>query len=135
MRLGIIVLILSTALATICQSVIAQSNNELVLNRIGECIVDHDAEKLSTFFNDRVEITLQGQSKEYAKNQAKYVMKDFLNTYPPAAFSFTHEGQTENTIYALATYRSPEGTFEVDLYLKLDQDGYVIDQIKFEKEN
>ena len=134
MRLGIIVLIFSTALATFCQSVFAQSN-ELVLNSIGECFVDHDAEKLSTFFNDRVEITLQGQSKEYAKNQAKFVMKDFLNTYPPAAFSFTHEGQTENTIYALATYRSPEGTFEVDLYLKLDHDGYVIDQIKFEREN
>jgi hypothetical protein len=135
MRLGIIVLLLSTVFATVWQSVLAQSDgSKVILNDIVECFVQRDTERLSSYFNERIEITLSGESKEYAKSQARYVMKDFLDSYPPAAFTFNHQGATENTIYALGTYRSPEGVFEVDLFLKLDEADYVINQIKFEKE-
>lgn len=134
MRLGLVVLVLSIALATFCQSVLAQPTNKVILNDIVECFVHNDAERLSSYFNERIEITLSGESKEYAKSQAKFVMKDFLELHPPAAFTFNHQGSTDNTIYALGTYRSPEGVFEVDLYLKLQHADYVINQIKFERQ-
>ncbi|MEM6263467.1 MAG: DUF4783 domain-containing protein [Bacteroidota bacterium] len=129
----IITLILIVSAAAVgCQRVIAQGNHT-ILNDIVECFVDRDADKLATYFNERVEITLMGSRREYAKSQAKFVIKEFIQDFPPDAFSFAHQGQTDNTIYALGTYHSSEGSFKVDMFLRLAGDYYRIDQIRFEK--
>jgi hypothetical protein len=104
-----------------------------ILEEVAGCIREGNSDQLSTFLNENVEITLMDQRNDYAKSQAKYILKDFFTTYPPASFSLLHDGNTGGTIYALGEYESGGLVLEVNIFLKSTGDGYLIDQIRFER--
>ena len=103
-----------------------------VLNEISSCILSQDADRLSSYFNDWVEISVDGESKEFAKGQARFVLSDFLADYPPQDMSFSHEGGSKESLYALGTYQTQSGSvFDVDLYMRMIDGSFVIDQMHF----
>jgi hypothetical protein len=104
-----------------------------VLGQIQESLIDGNADRLVSFFNERIEITLMGQRQVHSQKQALYVMRQFFSNYPPNAFRVRHKGDTGGTFYALGEYQSAKGQFEVNLFIKLSTDGHRINEIRFER--
>ena len=59
-----------------------------VLEEISQCLVTPNIDQLAQLFDQQVEITISGQSKAYAKAQARQVVKSFVEQNPPKGFSF-----------------------------------------------
>lgn len=111
----------------------ATLTGDTFLQEIASCFAREDAERLAKHFNERVEIAIEGNSRDYARSQAKFVIRDFLQKHPVNTFDLEHRGNTANAMYALGAYRSANGAYEVDIYIKMLAGAYVIDQIKFQR--
>lgn len=110
-------------------------NDVPVLEEISQCLSSQNIDQLAELFDQQVEITLSGRSQAYAKAQARQVVKSFVEQNPPQKFTFGEQGTTLHMLYALGTYNAPNGTYEIDVYLKKkgSEGNYKIDQMRIER--
>lgn len=90
-----------------------------------------DANRLSQFFAERVELTLLDKRMVYSHQQARFVMADFFRKFPPTHFYTLHTGTSNSTFYVLGRYQSQRGALEVNLFLKYDRGYFRITQMRF----
>jgi hypothetical protein len=65
------------------------TEQEKIFKRIEEGLVNNSIDKFSTYFLNKIFISLStGTSKSYSSNQAYYVIKEFLAIYNPTSFKF-----------------------------------------------
>ena len=112
----------------------AQTRDELFV-KIESAIKNGDAIALSEMFDRTVEITIAETDKEYAKNQAMYVVKEFFVNYPIRSFNIVHKGNSGDTYYAVGLYISTKGNFDTNIFIKKFGDQFLIDRIRFDKDN
>jgi hypothetical protein len=124
---GIMFIILMSA-----TNVMAQ--NEILANtRVS--LETSDSKSLTKFFNDMVEISFDGDKKNYTKTQAEFVLKDFFKKYPPVAFEFIHQGSSKEGLkYAIGKYTHSKGSFRVYILIKQFKGNYLIDTLDFSEE-
>ncbi|MFK7971646.1 MAG: DUF4783 domain-containing protein [Bacteroidia bacterium] len=106
-----------------------------VLEEISAYLENKNVDQLAQLFDQQVEISISGQSKAYAKAQARQVIKSFVDQNPPRKFNFDEQGTTLHMLYALGVYSTDQSSFEVGVYLKKKgTDGqYKIDQMRIER--
>ena len=85
-----------------------------------------DAEKLSAWFDDHMEISVNGVCSDSGRNQARQILKLFFDGNRPSAFSIRHTASKANMKYASVNYN-------VTIFVNLRDDGYRIQQLKIEK--
>jgi len=89
---------------------------------------------LARFFNNTVEIGLDGEKSSYSKTQAEFVLKNFFTKNTPAGFEFDHQGSSaQGQRYAIGTYNSKTGPYRVFVVVKQANGSYLIDTIDFTK--
>ncbi|MDX1907654.1 MAG: DUF4783 domain-containing protein [Bacteroidia bacterium] len=103
-----------------------------ILDQVSTGLMKGDVSMLSGHFGERVEITLMGSRQVHSHTQADYVMGKFFADYPPTSFYFQHNGETGGTTYAIGEYRSAKGTFEVNVFIRIDGGQRKITEIRFE---
>lgn len=94
-----------------------------------------DASLLSPYFNTTLEVTVAEKGQDYSKTQAQFVVKEFFQSYPVRSFAFAHRGNSGTTFYAVGKYVSARGTFDVNVFVKKYGSTFLIDQIRFERDN
>ena len=104
-----------------------------VIDEVGESFIDGSVERLVKYFDERVEITLMGRRQEYSKAQAQYVMTQFFQDYPSGSFGILHRGTADGVAYALGELRSSTGTFEVNIFVKVDPGASRVTEIRFDQ--
>ena len=106
------------------------------LEAISSALNSRDADALSKYFADNVEISIQDKEQVYAKAKAIDVVRSFFNTSKPKSFSQVHKGTSrENSDqYCIGNLTATSGNYRVYLYLKVSGDNLSIQEMRFDKE-
>jgi hypothetical protein len=106
------------------------------LEAITSALNTGDADALSKYFSDNVEISIQDKEQVYAKAKALDVLRNFFTSNKPTSFSQVHKGTSrENSDqYCIGNMSATNGNFRVYLYLKVNGDSLSIQEMRFDKE-
>ncbi len=106
------------------------------LSEITDALAKGNAEKLSQYFDQNVEITILDRGNKFTKDKASSVLKDFFANYPPQTFSQMHQGVSkgQDSQYCIGNLTTSSSTFRVYIYLKSRGSQNVIKELRFNKE-
>lgn len=113
----------------------AQDTGYDVFNPIAKYLASGDAEKLSAWFSDNLEITIFSDSNDSSRNQARQIVKSFFRSYTPRSFEITHKAGRSNMKYALGTLNAGGEMFLVTIFVGYDNSAYKIQHLKIERIN
>ena len=113
--------------------VLAQDTSYDVFNPIAKYIAMGDADKLSAWFSDNLEVTIFSSSNDSSRSQARQIMKSFFKSYTPRSFEISHKAGRSNMKYALGTLNAGGEMFLVTIFVNFKDDQYRIQQIKIER--
>lgn len=126
------VLLIPTLL--LCLNAGAQDQSYDVFVPISKYISQGNAENLSAWFADNLEITVLSRSSNASKNQAKQILKSFFVDHTPRSFEITHTAGKDNMKYALGTLIAGGERFVITIFVNYDSDSYKIQQLKIDRE-
>ena len=116
-----------------CLSLKGQDGSYDVFNPISKYIEQGDAEKLSAWFSDNLEVTIFSSSNDSSRNQAKQILKSFFRSYTPRTFKISHKAGRPNMKYALGTLTAGGEMFLVTIFVGYKDSEYKIPQFKIER--
>lgn len=126
-----LIMILTVA-AMSCMAASAQNTGD-VFNPIAKYIERGDADALSAWFSDNLEVSIFAKTNDASRNQAKQIMKSFFKSYTPRSFRISHKAGRPNMKYALGLLSAGGEMFQVTIFVGLKDAEYRIQQIKIER--
>ncbi len=106
-----------------------------VLVDVSAALKAGSAKELVKFCNDVVELKIDGQSSNYSRTQAEFILKDFFKKNEASGFEYVFEGNSrEGLKYAIGTYSHKGGSYRVYILFKKAGDALMIDTLDFTKE-
>lgn len=109
-----------------------QTDNLDVFTPIAKYLAQGDADRLSAWFADSVEISILGESNTCSRSHSRQILKSFLSTYRAREFEITHKASQANVKYALGTLSAGGEIFLVTIFVTLKDSNYQIQQFKIE---
>jgi Domain of unknown function (DUF4783) len=105
-------------------------------NPIATAMGTGNADALSKFFDEDVEISISDKEDTYDKDKAKSIVTDFFSKNKPKSFNQVHQGQSKgkDTQYCIGEMPTVSGNYRVYLYMKVVSDQYIIQEIRFDKQ-
>ena len=100
---------------------------------ISKYIAAGNAEALSAWFADNLEIAVLAKESDASRAQARQIVKTFFDNFTPRSFNITHTAGLANMKYALGTLKAGGETFNVTIFLSCKEDRYRIQQLKIER--
>lgn len=100
---------------------------------IGKYIANGNAEALSAWFADNLEIAVLAKESDASRAQARQIVKTFFDSYTPRSFDINHTAGRANMKYALGTLKAGGETFNVTIFLSCKDSAYKIKQLKIER--
>ncbi len=89
---------------------------------------------LARFFNNTVDIGLDGNKSSYSKTQAEFVLKSFFAKNAPVSVDFPHQGKSDGgQRFAMGTYNAKSGAYRIYVVVKQAGGALVIDTIDINK--
>ena len=116
-----------------CLNLPAQSERYDVFLPISKYIVKGDAECLSAWFDDNLEISIISSESTASKAQARQIVKAFFASHTPQAFDITHAAEKANMKYALGSLTAGGENFTVTIFVSSKGDSYKIQHLKIER--
>jgi len=113
----------------------AQNTGSDVFVPIAKYLGQGDAESLSAWFSDNLEITVLDGTSDSSRNQAKQILKSFFAKSTPTEFLIQHTAAKGNMKYALGTLACGAENYIVTIFVSYSEKnkGYNIQQLKIEK--
>ena len=111
----------------------AQDKSYDVFNPIAKYIALGDAEKLSAWFSDNLEVSIFSNSNDSSYSQARQIMKSFFKSYTPRSFEINHKAGRSNMKYALGTLNAGGELFTVTIFVSYKDSDYRIQHLKIER--
>ncbi len=102
---------------------------------IEQAIRNGQANILSKYFFDTIELTIPGSQDSYSKSHAEQLLKRFFQKNPPESFVLNSESTCKNTTtkFFIGTYTSKnEQSFRTYYQIKVINDKEYITVLKFE---
>lgn len=133
MKNGLKILIV-LAVLSVCGRMYAQPKGYDVFLPIGKYILQGDAESLSSWFSDNLEVSILSNEVDASREQARQIVKSFFDTYTPTSFNLTHTAGRANMKYALGTLNAGGDMFLITIFVcSKGKDRYRIQQFKVER--
>lgn len=131
----VILLVLATAFAAFAsKTAAAQTAGEYdVFVPIAKYIKMGDAEKLSAWFAENLEVSVSSSANDVSRNQAKQIVKSFFDTHTPRDFEITHKAGQGNVKYVLGNLSAGGESFGVTVFVSRKGNIWVIQQLKIQK--
>ena len=133
MRRYITGIFLAVSIFLSCNAAKAQDSGYDVFNPIAKYITQGDAEKLSAWFSDNLEVTIFSDSSDSSRKQAREILKSFFKSYTPRSFRVSHKAGRPNMKYALGVLSAGGEMFQVTIFVGLKGSEYKIQQLKIER--
>ncbi len=109
-------------------------DRSVLTDKIAKFIIKSNTDSLVCYLNKTVKLNILHNRNTYSKGEAKYILDDFFNKYPPSDFIIKHKGQSKDgSVYAIGTYKSGEGKFRSYYLLKEEKNNFLIHILQFEK--
>ena len=112
---------------------VSADNSDDVFIPISKYLAAGNADALSAWFADNLEIAVLSGSSDASRAQARQIVKNFFNTYTPRSFDVNHTATRANMKYALGTLKAGGETFNVTIFLSCKDNTYRIKQFKIER--
>ena len=126
-----IALVLITLLS--CGRLLAQPAGYDVFVPICKYMAQGNADNLSAWFDDTLEIAVISQASNASKAQAKQIVKSFFENYTPRSFAINHTAGRDNMKYALGTLKAGGENFSVTIFVSAKGKSFKIQQLKIEQ--
>ena len=104
-----------------------------VFNPIAKYIECGNADALSAWFSDNLEVSIFAKTNDASRNQAKQIMKSFFKSYTPRSFDINHRAGRANMKYALGTLNAGGEMFTVTIFVNYNESEYKIQHLKIER--
>lgn len=91
--------------------------------------------KLSSFFNENVELVVLDNENVLSKSHAQQVVSEFFKKNTPQKFSIIHQGGKGDSNYAIGNLETINGKFRVYFLIKTINQVSFIHQLRIEKQN
>ncbi|MBS9523527.1 DUF4783 domain-containing protein [Litoribacter ruber] len=90
---------------------------------------------LAKYFENTVELNVNGSQGDFSRSQAELVFRDFFKRYPAEDFQVVHKGESlQNIKYMIGYYSSQECTFRVLIKAREVNDQMRIYSMDFKKD-
>lgn len=110
----------------------AQNEGNDVFTPISKYIKQGNADYLSAWFDDNLEVAIIENSSNSSRNQAKQITKAFFESHIPRSFEITHKVDKQGMKYALGTLNAGGETYIVTIFVKFKGKDYKIQMLKIE---
>jgi Domain of unknown function (DUF4783) len=91
-----------------------------------------DATRMSKYFDNMVEITINEKTHAYGKTQAEMVIRDFFTSKGVKSFKVVHRGNSNDSEYCVGSLETVNGVFRTTIFMKFRGDRKVIQELRFE---
>ena len=96
-------------------SVYAQDD---VLNKFATNLKSGNTQGMVSFLNEKVEISIDGQTSSVSKAESANMIKTFLSKHPVSAFTYKHKGSSGSAGYAIASMVSNGQNYRIMIRVK-----------------
>ena len=93
-----------------------------------------DANKLSSYLNDNVELVISNQNDVYSKSQALGIITDFFRKNKVSGFQLLHNGNKEAASFIIGTLKTATGNYRVYVLIRKTNGKQLIQQLRIESE-
>lgn len=114
-----------------CSQVFAQNQADVFVP-ISKYISRGEAEPLSAWFDDCLDITVSSDGRNASKTQARQILKAFFDQNTPSDFKITHTATQGDMKSALGTLVAGGKNFSVTIFVIYKNNQYKIQQLKIE---
>ena len=97
-------------------SVFAAHSEEKVL--LSDAFKNADANAISTYFNDNIEMTLPNAQNFFTKSQARGILADFFKKNQVLDFTVLHTGNKENSAFTIGNLKTVNGIYRVSFFAR-----------------
>ena len=115
-------------IATVMMSSFAQPST---IDEVIGALRSGDADGLSKYFDENVELTLPVKSDIYSKAQAQVIIKDFFGNNGVKGFELKHKGDSPGGHYCIGTLQTKSGNFRAHVFMKAKSGKEVVKEIRF----
>jgi ketosteroid isomerase-like protein len=91
-----------------------------------------NANDLSRYFDDNVELTLPDKSDTYSKAQAQLIVKDFFANNKVKTFDVKHKGDQNGGEYCIGTLSTAQGSFRTTVFAKNKGGKQFVNEVRFQ---
>ncbi len=105
------------------------------LEAIAKALSSGDADALSRYLADNVEVSILDNEQTYPKAKATEALRSFFSSNKPKSFNQVHQGTSrENSDqYCIGNMAASNGSYRVYIYLKVEGNSASIQEIRFDK--
>lgn len=90
-----------------------------------------NAQELSKYIDDNIEISLPDKSDNYSKAQAVMVLKDFFNNNGVTGFDVQFKGENGGGQYCIGNLKTKSGVYRTTVFMKSKGGTQLIKEIRF----
>jgi len=101
------------------------------LEDVINALKEGNAQELSRYIDDNIEISLPDKSDNYSRTQAVMVLKDFFNNNGVTGFDVQFKGETGGGQYCIGNLKTKSGVYRTTVFLKSKEGKQVIKEIRF----
>jgi Domain of unknown function (DUF4783) len=94
-----------------------------------------DANRISRYFDNIVEISLNDKRHAYSKSQAEMIIRDFFSNKGVKSFKVVHRGNSNDSEYCVGNLATESGNFRTTVYMRVKGDRKVIKELIFEEDS
>jgi hypothetical protein len=91
-----------------------------------------NANQLSKYFDNRIDLSLPGKSDNYSKSQAEMILKDFFANNTVKNFVVKHKGEQNGSQFCIGLLQTKNGNFRTKFFMKQKGDQQVVQELGFE---
>lgn len=116
-----------------CLGLKAQTGDYDVFVPIAKYLSQGNAEAISAWYAENLDITVLSKGGNSSRNQAKQILKTFFDSYTPRSFEVRYTAGRANMKYALGTLNAGGENFLVTIFVSSKGETYTIQQMKIER--
>ncbi|MGC9151049.1 MAG: DUF4783 domain-containing protein [Microbacter sp.] len=107
-------------------------NTEAIAQKIATAFNTQNIELLSQQFSNDVELTLPGGNSYTNKNNVRNMLTQFIRQKQINGYEELHQGEKANRMFVIGSLKAPSGNYRISLFLKIEGNNFVINQIRIE---
>jgi hypothetical protein len=106
-----------------------------VVNNVVAALSAGDANRLASYFNSTIDLTVPSGDGSYSKSQAEMMVKNFFTQNTPVSFRVNQQGSSnEGSLFCIGTLTTKTATYRTYFLVKKVNGVSLVHQLQFEKE-
>ncbi|MBS1946923.1 MAG: DUF4783 domain-containing protein [Bacteroidetes bacterium] len=102
------------------------------IDDVAMAIRSGNANQLSAYLDNRVDITLPDKSDTYSKTQAEMIIRDFFINNGVENFQVKHKGENAGSEFCIGILKTRNGDYHTLVFMKLKGDRQLLEEIRFQ---